>query len=69
MSAGDDGMVRVWSTSNGSHVRVIGVDDGAGGGAGFDEGRDEGRGSVRAVAIVGDKLITGGTDEMVKVYQ
>ena len=69
VSAGDDGMVRVWSTSNGSHVRVIGVDDGAGGGAGFDEGRDEGRGSVRAVAIVGDKLITGGTDEMVKVYQ
>jgi hypothetical protein len=34
---------------------------GGGGGGGGD--------SVRAVAVVGDKLITGGTDETVKVYE
>lgn len=79
VSAGDDGVVRVWSSVDGSHLRTMDDDplderDAGGrraGGGGDRERRGgaEGGDSMRAVAVVGDKLITGGTDEFVKVYQ
>ena len=57
------------------------LDDQAGGRGGGSEGEEqaerererggaaEGVDSVRAIAVVGDKLITGGTSETVNVYQ
>lgn len=76
VSAGDDGVTRVWSSADGSHVRTMDDDplderDAGGRGAGGGGGGARGGGAegVRAVAVVGDKLVTGGTDEFVKVYQ
>jgi hypothetical protein len=57
VSGGDDGVVRVWDAVNGECRRS------------FEDHRhaDEGEG-VRAIHLMGKRLVVGGTDEVLRVY-